>query len=318
MGLARARVVALLAVGVLGCAGPSREPIRAESVLAQVEALPAPRVPGTAEHRATQAHLERLLRQWGWDVELQPFFWPSSPDLSFVNLVARRLGERPHGPVVVLCAHYDTVPGSPGADDNGSGVAVLLEVARRLSARRLPAEIQLHLLDGEELGLYGSRILTRDLRPLERSRIVGVINLESVGYASRRPASQRQPQGTEGLLDFGTVGDFVLVLANTSSAALAVQVDLALRAEGGDHLRVLRFDRLPGTGWLLPDSRRSDHASYWDIGVPAVMVTDTAPFRNPHYHRSGDRPDTLDGAMLAAVARGVERAVFALAAGALE
>ena len=77
-------------------------------------------------------------------------------------------------------------------------------------------------------------------------------------------------------------------------------------------MRVEVFSALPGVGWLLPDSRRSDHSSFWDIGVPAVMLTATANFRNPHYHRRSDTLETLDGRFLAATARGVERAVLLL------
>jgi Zn-dependent M28 family amino/carboxypeptidase len=248
-------------------------------------------------------------------VQVQPFTWAGLPDVELANLEAVLGGptDQPGGPVLLVCAHYDTVAWSPGADDDGSGVAVVLEVARRLAGRDLPTEVRALLVDGEERGLVGSRHYVQSLSEDERSRLVGVINLESVGYADRRPGQQTMPAFTEALLDPGDVGDFVLVLANQASAELAAPVLAALASSARGDLRVVGYDRLAGEGWLVPDSRRSDHASFWDAGIPAVMLTDTAPFRNPHYHRPSDRVETLDGPFLAAVARGVERALLILA-----
>lgn len=292
-----------------------RPPIDAASVLAQVRDLPAPRGPGSEGHVAAREHLLQRLTLAGAQVQVQPFTWAGLPDVELANLEAVLGGptDQPGGPVLLVCAHYDTVAWSPGADDDGSGVAVVLEVARRLAGRDLPTEVRALLVDGEERGLVGSRHYVQSLSEDERSRLVGVINLESVGYADRRPGQQTMPAFTEALLDPGDVGDFVLVLANQASAELAAPVLAALASSARGDLRVVGYDRLAGEGWLVPDSRRSDHASFWDAGIPAVMLTDTAPFRNPHYHRPSDRVETLDGPFLAAVARGVERALLILA-----
>jgi hypothetical protein len=292
-----------------------RQPIDATSVLAQVRDLPAPRGPGSAGHAAAREHLAQRLTQTGARVQVQPFTWAGLPDVELANLEAVLAGpaDDPDGPVLLVCAHYDTVPWSPGADDDGSGVAVVLELARRLAGRDLPTEVRALLVDGEERGLVGSRHYVQSLTERERGRLAGVINLESVGYADRRPGQQTMPAFTEALLDPGDVGDFVLVLANQASAELAAPVAAALGSSAQGALRVVSYDRLAGEGWLVPDSRRSDHASFWDAGIPAVMLTDTAPFRNPNYHRPSDRADTLDGPFLAAVARGVERALLVLA-----
>ncbi len=293
-------------------------PVTPESVLARVRALPADRHPGGAGVAEARAVLRHSLEGWGYAVDEQVFRWDGLPDLELANLEARLPGPAPDAPIVVVGAHWDAVPRSPGADDNGSGVAVVLEVARRLAGRALEAEVRFQLYDAEEVGLVGSREIANALTETERARIVGVLDLETVGYTDRRADSQRMPAGSRLLHDPGTVGDFLLVLGNQDSRALAETVGLALGAEDPDVLRPEVFAELPGRGWLMPDSRRSDHASFWDVDVPAVMLTDTANFRNPNYHRPSDRVETLDGAFLAAVARGVERAVLLLSASAAE
>lgn len=302
----------VLQVSQVPAAAP-REPIDAETVMSQLRALPAPRSPGSSGHAAGRAFLESRLRELGYTPRLQSFGWAGAPGVDLQNLeISLGHGDQA-GPVLLVCAHYDTVPFSPGADDNGSGVAVLLELARRLSGKDLGLEVRLVFLDAEEVGLVGSRAYLEALGAVQRARIVGVINLESVGYADRRPGSQAMPEFTRMLLDPGSTGDFVLIVANQDSAWLGSQVHHALGATSQGQLRSVLYDRLPGAGWLVPDSRRSDHASFWDAGISAVMLTDTAPFRNPHYHRRSDLPATLDGEFLAAVARGVERAVIVLA-----
>jgi len=332
-GSSATRLLLALILSALACASPARQPaaakqssraprppINAERVLARLTALPAPRTPGTAGHRRAQQHLMQSLQAMGLEPQRRTFSWSGLPGIELANIEVRlagpaqvaRGGAAPDA--LLLCAHFDSVPGSPGADDNGSGVAALLEVARRLAGRELPAELRLLLVDAEERGLVGSRHYVRSLSAQARRRIAGVINLESVGYTDRRPGVQTMPAATRALLDPGDVGDFVLVLGNQASAPLVQLSASSLRATAAGALRVVDYDRLAGAGWLIPDSRRSDHASFWDANIPAVMLTDTAPFRNPHYHRPDDRPETLDGEFLAAVARGVERAALLWAA----
>ncbi|MFT7463216.1 MAG: hypothetical protein ACI9EF_001560 [Pseudohongiellaceae bacterium] len=292
----------------------SPEPaITAESVMAIVRSLPGDRSLGAPGHGTGRQWIVSQLEQLGMSPEVQRFAWAGAPDADLANIELVLPGSKPDGPLVVACAHYDTVPGSGGADDNGSGVAVLLEVARRSAQRAMPGEVRLLWFDAEELGLAGSRAWLEQLDAHERERLVGAINLETVGFVNRRPSSQWMPPGSEFLLDPGDVGDFVLVIANQDSADFSTIVDMGLHAESGAAMRVEMFDRLPGVGWLMPDSRRSDHASFWDVGIPAVMLTDTANFRNPNYHRRSDLPETLDGEFLAAVGRGVERALLLLA-----
>jgi len=289
-------------------------PITAESVMAWVEAMPGDRSLGRPGHLLGREWIVEQLTDLGLSPVVQPFQWEGAPGEDLANIEWALPGTAVGGPLIVVCAHYDTVPYSGGADDNGSGVAVLLELARRSAGRSLPAELRLVWFDAEEVGLAGSRAWLDQLDSTEQARLVGAINLETVGYVDRRPSSQWMPPGSEVLLDPGDVGDFLLVIANQDSAELASLVDIGLRAAAGDALRVELFDRLPGVGWVMPDSRRSDHSSFWDRQLAAVMLTDTANFRNPHYHRASDLLETLDGEFLSAVGRGVERALLILAA----
>lgn len=293
----------------------AREPVSPATLLEHVRRLPRDRYPGGPGHDAARGQLVQHLEDLGREVRQLDFTWDGLPGARLANLEVRLPSGAQGAPLLLVGAHWDAVPGSPGADDNGSGVAVLLELARRLGGRTLPAEVRLILFDAEEPGLAGSRDYARGLTAEERGRCLGLIDLETVGYTDRRPGSQRMPAGSRLLHDPGTVGDFLLVLGNQASRDLAATVGLALSMEDPQTMRVEVFSELPGTGWVMPDSRRSDHASFWDVGIPAVMLTDTANFRNPHYHRETDTVTTLDGEFLAAVARGVERAVLLLAAG---
>jgi len=306
-----------------GAVGAEASAVTAEQLLAHVAALPTERHVGSAGHAATRAVLRERLESVGYTVEEQAFTWDGTPGVALVNLEVRVPAEAVIGgapaegarqaDVLVLCAHYDAVRGSPGADDNGSGCAVLLELARRLHGRNLPVELRFVWFDAEEPGLAGSRAWINALDAAARARMLAAVNLETLGYTDRRPGSQSMPPGSRLLLDPGDVGDFLLVLGNQSSAAVAEAVRLGLAAEQGQAFRAEVFSQLPGVGWLMPDSRRSDHASFWDAGIPALMLTDTADFRNPNYHRPTDALATLDGDFLAALTRGLERAVLLLA-----
>jgi hypothetical protein len=151
------------------------------------------------------------------------------------------------------------------------------------------------------------------MQPEESRRLMGVINLETMAYTDSEPGSQRLPPGADRLFDPGDRGDFLLVVGTLRSALLAKSVGDALAVEQGPDFRVEVFSMLPAGGWLFPDTRRSDHAHFWDAGHQAVMLTDTANLRNPHYHRGSDQVQTLDLEFLAAAVRGVERAILRLA-----
>ncbi|GJM20211.1 MAG: hypothetical protein DHS20C15_01260 [Planctomycetota bacterium] len=287
-------------------------PISVSEMQRLYRGLPLHRAPGLPGHRAARTWLDEEVSALGLAGEWSPASPPAWDGPALANLELR-LNASPSKPLLLLVCHYDSVPASPGADDNGSGTVGLLALARRLAPRNLPVEIGLVFFDGEELGLLGSRRYAQALPDRERERLIGVINLETIAYRDTRPGSQELPPGFELLLDPGDVGDFLAVVGNMASQDLADAVALGLTSLPPERLRTVAYSGVPGNGWLVPDTRRSDHASFWDIDVPAVMLTDTANFRNPHYHRSSDRVETLDLEFLVAVLQGVERSVLLLA-----
>ena len=220
----------------------------------------------------------------------------SENDRSFRNVIATRRGVRfPHERVVLL-AHYDTVAGSPGADDNASGVAVLLEIARVLS--RCTFERTIHFVgvsleenqtDGDPCsGTRGSRALAQYARE-NRWNIEGVVVLESVAFAGD-DVTQSVPAGVA--VPVPSVGNFIAAVGNERSQELLQLFEQSSERYGnGLHCVTLA---VPGNGEAVPDSRRSDHAPFWDEGYKAIMVTDTTNFRNPHYHQPTDTLKTLN------------------------
>lgn len=208
-------------------------------------------------------------------------------------------------PPLIVAAHYDTVLSSPGADDNASGLAVLLDVAQRISRTSLSRPVHFIAFCLEEENLLGSRAYVAHLTETHQ-RLHGAIVLECVGYARDEEGSQRIPPGIP--IAVPTVGNFLAVIGNEGSTALTMVVEQAMRP----HLPVVPLI-VPDNGELLPDTRRSDHTSFWEAGFPAVMLTDTANFRNPNYHRPTDTIDTLNLDFMSAVADGVTAAVIELA-----
>ncbi|MDX1710246.1 MAG: M20/M25/M40 family metallo-hydrolase [Rhodovibrionaceae bacterium] len=210
------------------------------------------------------------------------------------------------GNPLVIGAHYDTVPGTEGADDNASGVCVLLETARRLAAQPPEIPVRLVAFTMEEPPAFhtpwqGSRVFCRRLkRSGERPRAAVV--LEMVGYSAPR---QHYPLVLS-LAGYPKTGDFIGVVGNLRSRRLVRALKRAFESVEGLPAEQLR---VPLNGWILPATRLSDHSSFWDRGWPAVMVTDTAFFRNPNYHTPADRMETLDFSLMARVCEGLERAV---------
>ncbi len=225
-------------------------------------------------------------------------------------LPTRRVRSRGHdapSAPLLLAAHYDTVEGSPGADDNASALAVLLNVAWRLRGMDRSREVHFVGFCLEEAGLIGSRAYAAELRAAKRD-LAGALVLECVGFASDQEGSQTVPPGIP--ITVPTVGNFLAIVGNTASASLTDSVTQA----AAPHLPVVPLV-IPENGDRLPDTRRSDHAAFWDHGFPAVMLTDTADFRNPHYHRSTDRVETLNLAFLVKVVGAVTAVSGHLAGG---
>ena len=222
----------------------------------------------------------------------------------FVNLIARP-PECPPGPRLLLGAHLDTVPGSPGADDNASGVAVLLEIARLVAALRPPPPVECVAFALEELGLVGSDHYAAMLKQ-RRQDLLGMLSLEMVGFTESR-GLQHYPWFLRHR--FPRAGNYLGLAANSRSRPLLDIVAAACRTIPELPVETIV---IPRNGWLVPESRLSDHAPFWDRGYPALLVTDTAFLRNPHYHQPSDRVDTLDLVFLEYVARAIAVAVEAL------
>lgn len=224
---------------------------------------------------------------------------------TYENVIGTTGNDSPSQAPLILAAHFDTVAGSPGADDNASALAVLLHVARQVQNRKLIRPIRFIAFNLEEENLLGSAAYALLLRE-NRETIHGAIILECVGYANHRPGSQQTPPGLP--ISIPTTGDFLGVIGNERSQALTGSVTHAMKP----HLPIIPLI-VPGNGEPLPDTRRSDHTSFWEQGFPAVMLTDTANFRNPHYHRPTDTIETLNLDFLGAVTDAVTAAVLELA-----
>jgi len=218
-------------------------------------------------------------------------------------------GSRRPGEIVVVGAHYDSVIGSPGANDNASGVAALLELGRLLHGRRFARTLRFVAFTNEEPPFFwtemmGSRVYAR--RCAERNEnIIGAVILETIGCYSDEPGSQSYPFPL-GLV-YPNRGDFIAFVGNTKSRALV------RRAIG----RFRRTAEFPSEGlaapMIVPRVGSSDHWSFWKEGWPAIMVTDTAPLRYRHYHRGSDTPDKVDCDRAARVAVGIGWVVADLA-----
>jgi Zn-dependent M28 family amino/carboxypeptidase len=260
----------------------SRDPeadAEAQALRAWVERLAVPR--HRWANRAANARcrdvLAESLTRLGWEVRLQ------GPHR---NVVA--IPRRGRGPLRVVGAHYDTVPESPGADDNASGLAVMLEAARALAQDEACERVAFVAFNAEEDGLLGSRDLVANGLSIFERRLEVVHVLEMLGFRPRGeaqslplpwvPASLRSP-------------DFLGLLSrHAANAAL----DRIVRSEASPDVRLLGAKTWGPLERLLPDLARSDHFPFWDAGLPAVLWTDTGNFRNPHYHQRTDTAETLD------------------------
>jgi Zn-dependent M28 family amino/carboxypeptidase len=220
-----------------------------------------------------------LLRKFGYAVELQG---------PYDNIVARSPGAAV-GRVLLLGAHYDSVPGSPGADDNGSALALCLECARLLKAS---GSIMIVLFNREEDGLLGSREFVPYAAAQSEWKIEEAHVFEMVGFCNAARGSQRVPPGVPRFMA-PDIGNFLALLGNRDSNALAEQL-LATAATYVPGFPVVALKLYLGLENRLGHMQRSDHAPFWEGRVPALMWTDTSEFRNPHYHLDSDTPGTLD------------------------
>lgn len=275
-----------------------------ERLRSHVEKLArTPRMPGSPEHLAAAEYIREQLQEAGFAVQRERF---QGPEWFGSNLLTQPLPDQQALPLLVIGAHYDSVPGSPGADDNASAVAALIELARWLGPKMkslTSARIQFAAYDLEEYGMIGSHVHSVALKQAA-TQLVGMLSLEMLGYTDQRPGSQRLPAHLVGR--HPDVGNFIGIVGNEASRGLLQTVTQAMKTVPGlpvEHIAV------PGNGEVLPETRLSDHSAFWDQGYSALMITDTSFYRNPHYHQSSDIPATLDFPFLAKVTEGVQAAL---------
>jgi hypothetical protein len=262
-----------------------------------------PRTPGSPAHRAAADYIATSLTNAGFSVRPSR---TAEVGMPCVNLLADPLPARPDLPLFIVGAHYDTGPDTPGADDNASAVAALLELAawvRSHIERASACRLQLVAYDLEEYGMIGSLIHAETLKRTGE-QVRGMISLEMLGYTDSRAGSQRIPEPIRHL--YPDVGDFIGVCGDDASLELIGAVAEALRSIPGLPVQCLA---VPDRGMMMMDVRLSDHSSFWDAGFQALMVTDTSFYRNPHYHQPTDTPETLDYPFLARVTAGLCMAV---------
>ena len=228
------------------------------------------------------------------------------------NLVVEKLGDPKPDDIVLLGAHYDTVSTTPGADDNASAVAVMLEVSRLLKDHVGKRTARYVAFACEEAPYYnlqamGSQHHARQARQ-RNEKIVGMLCLEMVGYFRDEVGSQQIPPGIPTFLHrfFPKRGDFLAAVGNMPSWKLVWSFRRGFK----------RGTRLPLFSLSLPEKieeiRRSDNSSFWDQGFPALMLTDTSFLRNPNYHQETDTPETLDYGRMTDVTLGVAAAMKGL------
>lgn len=252
----------------------------------------------TGGYRLVQQYIQSCFEKNG-TVETHHFSVRGQEHTNWIlKLPGNHSAGRQSAPILVS-AHYDAVPGTPGADDNASGLAVLLELASYIS--RCPSKVPIWFVafDMEEYGLLGSQAYGEMLKAA-RQPLRLMIALEMVGYCDRRPHTQQYPVPMLKWL-YPQTGNFIGLVGNLATIPKLNQMQRHIRRAGA----ACEWLPVPGRGQLLPSIRRSDYASFRDLGYPATLITDTSFLRNPHYHQSSDRLETLDLEFMTSICQGL-------------
>jgi hypothetical protein len=219
-----------------------------------------------------------------------------------VNLILKLPGQRANASPLLVGAHYDGPLHSPGADDNASGLAALLELAQRWAAEPPRRPVWLVAFDQEEWGMVGSEALATELKASGQPLKL-MVSLEMLAFTSEE---QSYPHPAMRQV-YGSRGDFIGLVANTSAGLMLPGLSAAM----GRHVTT-KVLPVPNGGRGIPDVRLSDHSPFWDAGYNALMVTDTSFMRNPHYHQMSDTVDTLDLPFFCQVVNGLDAALSRL------
>ncbi len=248
----------------------------------------------------TAEYIEAFYKELGIPVRKEPYKYLND---TVFNVVAEVVSGKPPRKRYLLGAHYDSVAGTVGADDNASAIAVQLETAREFDrivrSEKLDMEVAFVSFALEEMPAYGtsrmgSKVYAKNA--LEREeRIDGMICLEMVGYTCLEPGCQQYPFPLQ-YFGYPETGEFIGIVGNFKSRGFTGEL---FRQFGKNkELPVVKL-HVPFDGWVIPQVRLSDHASFWDAGFKAVMVTDSAFFRNPYYHTPFDTMEKLDYGFMA-------------------
>ena len=258
---------------------------------------------------AAATYIERTLGAYGYSVGRQEFMADDQHVRNIDVVIEPTQSDGQDVATLVIGAHYDSYADAPGANDNGSGVAATLELARFLKTHRpATARIRLVLFVNEEPPYFrtpnmGSWHYAKALA--ERGEHVrGMISLETIGFFSDEPGSQRYPWPYNRI--FGDRANFVAVVGLPGGRSFLHDFMRAFRQQTKfPSVAGMGLDSIPGIGW-------SDHWPFYKFGFPAIMITDTAPFRYPHYHEHSDTPDKVNFTKLARLTTGITRVVRTL------
>jgi len=253
----------------------------------------------SAGHFYVQQYIRQQLEQWG-TVEIHEFQVRGKIHQNLILNLPPLSQEGKGGlPPILIGAHYDAVPGTPGADDNATGVAALLELARAFAAEPLNYPVRIVAFDMEEYGMLGSSQYAADLQQQQQPLRL-MLSLEMLGYCDSAPGSQRYPAGLQYF--YPNRGNFIALVGNLSTIPDLIHLSRTIRKAGTPS----EWLPVPVRGLIVPQTRLSDHSPFWDRGYRAMMVTDTAFMRNPHYHKRSDRIETLNLDFLSGICQGLE------------
>ncbi|MBG0748566.1 MAG: M28 family peptidase, partial [Planktothrix agardhii KL2] len=226
-------------------------------------------------HFYVREYIRQQLQQWG-TVITDEF---EQRGKKHQNLILNLPGiSKSKNSIIVIGAHYDAVPGCPGADDNGTGVAALLELAKAIAEHPLKYPVQCVAFDLEEFGFLGSQHYAESLKQQNQS-IRLMLSLEMLGYCNPNPNSQKYPPGLKYF--YPNCGDYIALIGNLKTIPDLIRISRGIRQTKTP----CQWLPVPNRGIMVPDTRRSDQVPFWDLGYAAIMVTDTANLRNPHYHQ---------------------------------
>ena len=259
----------------------------------------------SAGHFFVQQYIRQEMERWG-TLETHEFVIAGKNYTNFILNLSSAADLTKNKPPILIGAHYDAVPGSPGADDNATGVVVLLELAREFATNPPQTPVRLVAFDLEESGLIGSTEYVKFLKEKGQNLRL-MLSLEMLGYCDRAPNSQQFPAKVLKYF-YPDSGDFIALIGNLPTIPDLINLSRNIRQQGTK----CEWLSVPNRGKIVPAVRLSDHSPFWDRGYSAMMVTDTAFLRNPHYHQSSDTIDTLDLDFLAGVCQGLIKGIGCL------